>query len=326
MYLTCTFSTSFSLKTQQLHLDLKAVTQDLFNLLFTVLSMVKQDCITSKSQQLLNTLSTMNSISIDTLYEQNLPQLFSNLSDNNSWTVHSPDFEIFSSSFIYVKQLLLSNIKITFPILKETISIKREPELRLKLYILLAQYFEKLPLNETMDSEYCDQFLEHCILSNLIWSAGRSAEAVRTACVCCLCTFLDKYSEYSQELSKAMKFEAVSTILDKIVPILLSLAEENSTKTRFYSIRALYLVTLVKKQYDYSQDDCVNKIFPVLLKRLDDGSDDVRVIALEALTEVFRGVSEKYDVKFNRGLVDALYTTVVIYLDDPDDQFQEKVL
>lgn len=42
---------------------------------------------------------------------------------------------------------------------------------------------------------------------------------------------------------------------------------------------------------------CIHKIYPVLLKRLDDGYDDVRLIALEVLTEVWSAIPKDYDLK-----------------------------
>lgn len=178
-----------------------------------------------------------------------------------------------------------------------------------------------------MDLKFSNQFLKDCILPGLIWSAGKTAEAIRTAAVSCLCIFLDKYEKDSiMKQNIDCDEQNICLILDEIIPILISLADDNSKKSRFYSLQAMYLIMCIRKQFDHLTEEYVHKIYPVLLKRLDDGCDDVRLISLEALTEVWNAIPKNYDLHFNKGHIDTLYTTIIIYLDDPENEFRNIVL
>lgn len=202
-----------------------------------------------------------------------------------------------------------------------------DPELRLKHFILLSEYFNQESLSDIIDQKQCNEFLESCILSGLIWTAGRAAEAIRTAAVSCLCAFLQKYKEDSS--SKQTQYpteQSTLLVFDKIIPTLISLADDNSKKSRLYSLRAMYLIMCIKKRFHCLAEDYIHKMYPVLLKRLDDGCDDVRMASLEALEELWNAIPEDYNLDFNKGHIDMLYTTTVIYLDDPDSDFKNTVL
>ncbi|KOC66732.1 HEAT repeat-containing protein 2 [Habropoda laboriosa] len=285
--------------------DCKLISKELFLTIFTVQSMAQENLIKLKAQELLNILADINLFNnIEQFYHENISTLFSLLSDYKSWSIHSPECQIFCACLIYIRHILAYNMDTILPILKETMTNDTDPEVRLKYFILLSEYFCQGSLNEIIDLKFSNQFLENCILPGLIWRAGRSAEAIRTATISCLCIFLDKYEKVLNiEKTLYLGEQNISLVLDKIIPVLISLADDNS------------------KKYEY-----IHKIYPILLKRLDDGCDDVRIISLEALTEVWNAIPENYDIYFNKGHIDSLYTTTIIYLDDPEVEFQNIVL
>ncbi|XP_043791722.1 dynein axonemal assembly factor 5 isoform X2 [Apis laboriosa] len=308
--------------------DCKIISKELFIIIFTVLSMTQENLIKLEAQKLLNILANINSFdNVKEFYYENIDQLFSIFSDYKSWSIHDSESQIFCACLIYMKQILAYNINIILPILKETMTNDADPELRLKHFILLSEYFNQGSLSEIMDLKFSNQFLKDCILPGLIWSAGKTAEAIRTAAVSCLCIFLDKYEKDSiMKETIDCDEQNICLILDEIIPILISLADDNSKKSRFYSLQAMYLIMCIRKQFDHLTEEYVHKIYPVLLKRLDDGCDDVRLISLEALTEVWNAIPKNYDLHFNKGHIDTLYTTIIIYLDDPESEFRNIIL
>ncbi|XP_050597968.1 dynein axonemal assembly factor 5 isoform X1 [Bombus affinis] len=309
-------------------MDCKLISKELFIIIFTVLSMTQENLINLKAQELLSILASINSLdNVGELYHKYIGQLFSTFSDYKSWSIHDPESQIFCACLTYAKQTFAYNMNIILPVLKQTLTDDADPELRLKHFILLSEYFNQGPSNEIMDIKFSSQFLEDCILPGLIWTAGRTAEAIRTAAVTCLCSFLNKYEKDSaMERITNHDEENICLIFDQIIPVLISLADDNSKTSRFYSLQAMYLIMCIRKQFDHLTEEYIHKIYPILLKRLDDGCDDVRVISLEALTEVWSAIPKDYDIQFNKGHVDTLYTTIIIYLDDPDSKFQNIVL
>ena len=75
----------------------------------------------------------------------------------------------------------------------------------------------------------------------------------------------------------------------------------NSKKSRLHSLRAMYLIMSIRKRFRHLTEEYVHKLYPVLLKRLDDGCNDIRLASLEALVKVWDTVPENYDLQFNKG-------------------------
>lgn len=289
--------------------------------------MTKEHSIEVEAKELLDILTNINSFSnIEKLYYEYIGELISSLSDYKSWSIHSPGFHIFCACLIYVRTMFTFNMNITLSILKSTMANDTDPELRLKYFTLLSEYFTKNTLNENLDLEFSNQFLEDYILPGLIWTAGRVAEAIRTAAVSCLCAFLEKHERDLMEKTQYFKEQNICLVLDKIIPVLISLADDNSRKSRLYSLRAMYLIMNIRQKFNYLTEEHIHKIYPALLKRLDDGCDDVRLASLETLVNIWNAIPKNYDIHFNKGHIDMLYTTTIIYLDDPDSEFQNIIL
>lgn len=73
------------------------------------------------------------------------------------------------------------------------------------------------------------------ILANLVWHAGRSREAIRTISTQCLCNILESgpYDWVDQD-----------DFTSKLVPLLVSLLEDQQKHTRAYSIRSVCFLKL----------------------------------------------------------------------------------
>ncbi|XP_053974903.1 dynein axonemal assembly factor 5 [Hylaeus volcanicus] len=307
--------------------DCKLITKDLFIAIFTVLSMTKEHSIELEAKELLNTLANINSFNtVEELYSEYIGHLISSFSDYKSWTIHSPGSQILCAFFIHIKIIFTFDLEIILAILKSTMGNDADPEMRLKYFTLLSDYFNRDSSNKIMDPKFCNQFLEDCILPGLIWTVGRAAEAIRTAAVSCLCAFLEKYEKtLLMKGTQCLNEQDNCLELDKIIPVLISLTDDNSKKSRFYSLRAMYLVMSIRKRFHLTED-YIHKIYPVLLKRLDDGCDDIRSASLEALVKLWKAIPKNYNLDFNKGHIDMLYTSTIIYLDDPDSEFQSVIL
>ncbi|XP_043260636.1 dynein axonemal assembly factor 5-like [Colletes gigas] len=308
--------------------DCKLISEDLFIAIFTVLSMAKNHYMELEAKELLNVLADINCYdNVEKLYSEYIGQLISSLSDYKSWSKHSPESQIFCACLIHVKTIFTFDMDIMLSILKSVMTNDADPELRLQYFTVLSQCFNQDSSDKIIDSKLSYQFLEDCILPGLIWTVGRVAETIRTAAVSCLCAFFEKYEkDLSIENTQYFMKHNICPVLDKIIPVLISLADDNSKKSRLYSLRAMYLVICIRKRFDYLTEEHIHKIYPILLKRLDDGCDDIRLASLEALIKVWNSIPKNYDLHFNKGHIEMLYTTTVIYLDDPDSEFQNVML
>ncbi|XP_076283993.1 dynein axonemal assembly factor 5-like [Lasioglossum baleicum] len=308
--------------------DCKIISKDLFIVIFTVLSMAKEHTVKIEATEVLNVIAHINHLhNVESLYCEYIKEFGPLFSDCKAWSIYNAESQIFCACLSHVKTVLNFNMSIMLPILEQTMANDADPELRLKHFILLSEYFNQGCLHEIMDLKFSYQFLENCIFPGLIWSAGRAAEAIRTAAVCCLCAFLEKYKADSFiETNQRFSEEDIPSVLDKIIPTLVSLADDNSKKSRLYSLRAIYLIVCIRKRFCNITEEFIHKLYPVLLKRLDDGCDNIRSASLEVLVKVWSFIPEDYNLNFNKAHVDTLYTTAIIYLDDPENEFQDYML
>lgn len=328
--------------------DCTSVTQALFTIIFTTYAMSMESSVREEADRLLEVLVEINSLkdTEDLFYNYIKPLIASIRDDCASWSVYSAESQIFCACLSRVGIATACSMDLMLLILKKTMSKDADPELKLRHFILLSEYFSNNQnLHRYIEDlhKFVSTILEELIIPSLIWTAGRAAETIRTAAVCCLCAVLqnkiispDEKTEINEADSSANReneklkisitVEQFPSIFDKIVPVLVSLVDDKAKKTRLYSMRAICLLISVGQKLSCLNDQHIHSTYPVILKRLDDGCDDIRHAAVEALVDVWNAAPENYDTIVCRSHIDALYTTMIIHLDDPESHFQEIML
>ncbi|XP_067209583.1 dynein axonemal assembly factor 5 [Linepithema humile] len=328
--------------------DCISITQALFTVIFTTYAMSVESSVREEADRLLEVLVEINSLkdTEDLFYDHIKPLIASIHDDCASWSVYSAESQIFCASLSRAGIAMACNMDLMLLILKKTMSKDADPELKLRHFILLSEYFSNNQnLYQYIEDlhKFVSTILEELIIPALIWTAGRAAETIRTAAVCCLCAILqnkiinpDEKTEINEADSSANRenekprisitVEQFPSIFDKIVPVLVSLVDDKAKKTRLYSMHAICLLISVGQKLSCLNDQHIHSTYPVILKRLDDGCDDIRYAAVEALVDVWNAAPENYDTVVCRSHIDALYTTMIIHLDDPESRFQEIML
>lgn len=326
-----------------------AVSQALFTVIFTTYAMSAEPSIREEADRLLEILVNINSLKdIEDLFCDHVRSLIMSIHDDcASWTVYSAESQIFCACLSRVGVAMSQNMDLVLPIFEKTMNKDADSELKLRHFILLSEYFlnnQNLHRHIEDPHRFVSTIIEELIVPGLIWAAGRAAEAIRTAAVCCLCAVLqnkiinpDEKDEINEADSSAneeseksrvpsITAEQFPSIFDEIVPVLVSLVDDKAKKTRLYSMRAICLLITIGQRLSCLNDEHIHRTYPVILKRLDDGCDDVRYAAVEAIVDVWSVASENYDTVVSRSHIDALYTTMIIHLDDPESRFQEIML
>lgn len=321
--------------------DCISITQALFTVIFTVYAMSIESFIREEADRLLEVLIHINSLKDkEDLFRNHVKPLLTSIHDDcASWSIYSAESQIFSACLSRAGIAIAHNMDLALPILKKTMSKDADPELKLRHFILLSEYFlNNQNLNQHIEDphKFVNTIIEELVVPGLIWSAGRAAEAIRTAAVCCLCAILENRiinsgekidNSSSNEKSKiCITVDEFPSIFDKVTPVLVSLVDDKAKKTRLYSMRAICLLITVGQRLSCLNDEHIHRTYPVVLKRLDDGCDDVRYAAVEALVDIWNSASKDYDIIGSRSHIDALYTTMIIHLDDPESRFQETML
>jgi dynein assembly factor 5 len=100
------------------------------------------------------------------------------------------------------------------------------------------------------------------ILPNLVWRAGRTAEAIRTAGILCLYVAF-QHSEDS--ISPFAIPSTLTTVMEPLVPILLTLVEDSSKKTRLITCRALCRMIKLLQVTGLHTADFVHQVYPGMI-------------------------------------------------------------
>ncbi|KAL0105465.1 hypothetical protein PUN28_016852 [Cardiocondyla obscurior] len=322
--------------------DCVMVTQALFIIIFTTYAMSAEPLVREEAERLLEILVDVNSLrNVQDLFCHYVRPLIMLINEDcASWTVYSAESQIFCACLSRSEVAMSRNMDLALSVFKKTMGKDADPELKLRYFILLSEYFlnnQNLHCHIEDPHKFVSAIIEELIVPGLIWAAGRAAEAIRTAAVGCLCAILQNKVMNSENENEADSFkkeksrvsittEQFLSIFDEIAPVLVSLIDDKAKKTRLYSMRAICLLVTIGQKLSCLNDEHIYRTYPVILKRLDDGCDDVRYAAVEALVDVWSAVPQDYDTVAGRSHVDALYTTMIIHLDDPETRFQKIML
>lgn len=330
--------------------DCSMISKNLFQTIFSILSTTTNTLVENEAKQLLEELAKVNNLkNLDQLFLNNIDTILIELRTGcEFWNIYTPEFNIFRGCFSHASSVIGHFLNLVGPIFEETMNENVNAEVRLKQFILLSEYLNSqrdgcvINENEEEFTNFIDLLFKKIIVPGLVWSVGRTAESIRTASVCCLSSLLFKILNDIHFEERAIKGsneknntgalklfitnDYFSEFFKKIIPILTTLIDDNSKKTRLYSLEAVSLMMRIGLKLDYVTEEHIHGVYFVVLKRLDDGCDDVRCAAVRALKEVWKSVPKNYDLNSCRGHVDTLYTSTLIHLDDPERKFQDLVL
>lgn len=102
--------------------------------------------------------------------------------------------------------------------------------------------------------------------------------------------------------------------------------EDDNKSTRLISSRVLTRLLenmSACQQIDY---DTLHKIYPHLLKRLDDACDDIRIVVATTFLAYFDAFSDDYDANFYKAHLEVMYQGLLLHLDDSEKSIQDAIL
>ncbi|KAI5221447.1 dynein axonemal assembly factor 5 [Manis pentadactyla] len=235
-----------------------------------------------------------------------------------NWTSHSAELLQFCEVVTRSGPALGEALPQLIPMVRSCLQPARDPQMRLQLFSVLSRVL--LVAQETVDSRgqfhsYLDTVTTDIFVPNLQWHAGRTAAAIRTAAVSCLWALVS---------SRVLSDEQIQDVQETLMPQILTTLEEDSPTTRLVSCRIIDI--FLKNPGGVINPDKFIKIYPELLKRLDDVSSDVRLAAASALVTWLARIRNEDGRSFYQSHVQFLYKELLVYLDDPEGATQDAVL
>ncbi|GAB5582616.1 dynein axonemal assembly factor 5 isoform X1 [Prionailurus iriomotensis] len=238
---------------------------------------------------------------------------------HHDWTVHSAELLQFVVVVNHAGPALGEVLPHLVPVLRSCLQPTRDPQMRLRLFSSLSRVL--LSAKQTVDSQghfhhYLDTVTKDILVPNLQWHAGKTAAAIRTAAVSCLWALIS---------SEVLSDEQIWKVQEMLMPQILTSLEEDSQMTRLISCQIIN--TFLKTSGGVADADKLIRVYPELLKRLDDISHEVRLAATSALVTWLACVRSDDDVRScYQSHIQFLYRELLVYLDDPDGTVQDAVL
>lgn len=288
--------------------------------LITILASPASEPLYEKVQCVMRSLAEELGIgAIQGLYGRHMQELMQWASiGHEHWTSYSIERAQFEVLVSESGPVIGEHLDLLMPVLKTCLQQDKEPQMRLKLFTMLSKLL--LRASDSVNSKgqfhlYSETLIRDILVPNLKWHAGRTAGATRTIAVSCLWVLLQ---------IEVLSHEEIVQVQDVLMPQVLTTLEEDSKTSRLVSCRIIKALLGICGQH--LDPDKLNKIYPEVVKRLDDASDEVRITAAKTLSLWFKFIDVRYERTTYRGHLEFLYRCLLVHLDDTDTTLQATVL
>ncbi|XP_014839107.1 PREDICTED: dynein assembly factor 5, axonemal [Poecilia mexicana] len=299
--------------------DCGSTSLQLLQVLVTIQSLSTDPQLSAKALESVHFLSKVQGLDLLELYRRHMGQLLDWLSASvNTWSSYSPQRLQLHIVLTQSGPVIGEFLSQLMPLLHNCLQPNRDMEMRMSVFTMLAKLL--LDAKNTLDSQghfrdESEKFLRDVLLPNLVWHAGRTAAAVRTSALSCLLALLH---------GGAVTPGQLLSLEEKLSPLVLSALDEDSQMSRLLACRSLSAtLQLVGTSLHH---EALNKIYPELLKRLDDSSQEVRSAALRAVALWLSSLTGGYDPELCAPHLQLLFQQLLLHLDDPDSSVQDQVL
>ena len=204
-----------------------------------------------------------------------------------NWQAHTPDWHLLQALLRQCDgATAASQLLYVVPALTRVLDPKQEPVLRGTALSLVDSLLESPSFTGAPElDDWAEDLLAALLVPNLVWRAGKAAEHVRLAAMTGVARLLPLPS---------LKPSQLSSQLEELMPVLTSCLDDDAVETRRVSCSAVNSL-LLKLGKGGLGEDRTRKLYPELLKRLDDASDEVRMQACAPICSFFVTLDYSHD-------------------------------
>ncbi|GBP34964.1 Dynein assembly factor 5, axonemal [Eumeta japonica] len=323
--------------------------RELFIISFTVYAMPADDKIAFMALSNLDKLRALEGCArtLTSLYSRHIGSVLSSITgDARTWTLLNAESCLLQCALLNAGSAMGDQLHLIAPLLNDCLGTRDvDPEVKLKMFTTLSTVMMNRQTNFiSCEKDKLQVFLkiiiDDVIKPNLVWSPGRTAEAIRTAAVACLCAALQPPAapvaasaerdngagDAPDQVKLFPDKETLEKFLDEMIPLLTGLVDDNAALTRQYALRTISHLAVLAEQMGCFTSERLHKLYYPVLKRLDDSSDKVRSLAVGCVRALFERRPLLYDTVTFGAHIDALYSAMLVHLDDSDDDFRKEML
>ena len=207
------------------------------------------------------------------------------------------------------------------PCLARLLDPKQDPVLRGTALALVDALLSEPTFASASDlDDWAELMYAAMLVPNLVWRSGRAAEHVRVAAMSCLARLVPLPSLTPSQLESQ---------LEESLPCIWTAIDDDNIETRRVGCQVIEAL-LNKLGKTKLNPDHARKLYPELLKRLDDASDDVRMVACGPLIALFNAMNYcanwNDQCNFEKANYQYLLRGLLVHLDDPSPEIQQAIV
>lgn len=295
-------------------------------------------------QKALNDHAVHQGTTIEALYAAHFDQAIHFLSESyTTWSQYSYEPRVLKSLLYKGGSKVGERFDRILPIFTECAKFEKDFELResilkMSLYLIDNKLIEKAQLNP-----FVSIFLKEVILCCCIWRAGKKPAVIRSGATLLLLRLFHLYTNLEVDLWVEPVFQA------DLLPVLCSNMDDDDQSTRH---NCLAIVGLLLKVPGIWNAEAFKKLYPELLKRMDDAKDEVRIETASVFAVFFPAIKTWTDslaslkaeleleerdgttivrdgvvieLRLDRCHFESIIDGLLIHMDDADHRIQEAV-
>lgn len=198
----------------------------------------------------------------ESLWSAFTPRLLTEINtDPKSWTVVTAQRCIFETVLLHSNTAFGENLKMIANILLDALDPVADVESRLKTFWALSEAFDNKSVifkKASHLTEFFARLVSEVFVPSLVWQPGLTAESMRTMAASCLLCALTPV-EGIQLFENGAVF---GTLCDRLVPLLLSLLEDASYRSRQLAVECCSVLRYHASANGIWDSDLLIKIYP----------------------------------------------------------------
>eukprot|EP00040_Diaphanoeca_grandis_P015851 m.81391 g.81391 ORF g.81391 m.81391 type:complete len:844 (-) comp25414_c0_seq1:127-2658(-) len=291
---------------------------------FTFVTMVNALAMSSSAAsqfaQSMMKLAKLMKTDVGGIYEEHLGTLLDELQDSHTgWTTHSFERIVFETALELGGEALGDNVEVIMEIFFANFNPEKDHQIRLSFFALLAKLLNTsgTSLNSTGKFCFARDVVEQIVVPNCVWTAGRIQAAIRTSSCLCMWALLK---------SGLASAEDTAAVIPSLLPQMVACLDDDYSETRHTVCKVLEQLLIVNRDNFTSGTpgyDQLHTLYPELLKRLDDNSDDIRLASLKTWLAFAECMAHKpYNESLYQAHAQAMFKGLLIHLDDSSETVQ----
>ncbi|KAL2914850.1 hypothetical protein HK105_205592 [Polyrhizophydium stewartii] len=211
-----------------------------------------------------------------------------------SWTKHSAEPRVLQVLLVNSGPAVGGRLDAVVPMLASCAGKERDYEVRERALLLLTQMVRDpaAPLNShKLLSAHSEALIGDIVLPNCIWRAGRKAAILRGKSMALFLALLDAVTAESADagLIGSLTVAAIDARLETdIVPVIISNMDDDEIDTRHACLDVISRLLASPLSWNAAH---FKKLYPELLKRMDDAQDTLRVRCAQTWSVLFTSIA-----------------------------------